>query len=504
MSENLDIRPELVFLKKISREEITPYDENFFQRDPNYHSFITHSQVIFSKIKSAVNDMSVGMFKWEEEIMPNSWEEDLILICKFYNSLPDKQMVDLIDIPGFNENITPDTIRILIESVQELFECPERLCNLDLISQVFELWMRNSFMQFINYMPRIDSKHIQLMDPLMRSKIRETNRKDKDFEDKFVKNFDIKKFIFLNLEKLFECNKARALGGGLRRMRLNMLKMTRYMFEIGLWRTKDLPRLMDLLHSKLQLLFAEEHEFGDDFRPHEHEKGSAYDPFYHENIAAIINHTTILKTDELYKIAMNDTTDGTITPVGKIKDLIQRFYFVKKEDFNKVQFLFFDGILYSVKDVYNEDGSLNEKEVYSSRTTFMNLFDINNDLFVLSTNNINEETIANYEAIAKSAKSANNNEFARLDQVKKELKNVLQDMRDGKVFLDPNVAFKNDNGEEKLIDPSKMKGQENMSQAGSDTSNLPKSSLASIKGCFEDLLNDSWFINLNNKKNLGM
>jgi len=144
--------------------------------------------------------MALGMFKWEEDIIPNSWQDDLRLICKVYNSLPEKQMIDLTDITGFKNNITPNTIRILIESIQELFENPERLCNLDLISQVFELWMRIYFIGFINYLPRIDSKHIQLMNPMMRSNIRSTNRANKDFKAEFMndKNFDIKTFCLTN------------------------------------------------------------------------------------------------------------------------------------------------------------------------------------------------------------------------------------------------------------------------------------------------------------------
>jgi len=50
----------------------------------------------------------------------------------------------------------------------------------------------------------------------MRLKIREQNRKNKDFRHLFVDHatFSIKDFVRYDLEKLFDTNKARALGGG--------------------------------------------------------------------------------------------------------------------------------------------------------------------------------------------------------------------------------------------------------------------------------------------------
>ena len=65
--------------------------------------------------------MTQGCFKWEEEIEPHSWQDDLRMICRYYNSLEEKQMVDLVDIFGFKELCNPKIIRILIESSEELF-----------------------------------------------------------------------------------------------------------------------------------------------------------------------------------------------------------------------------------------------------------------------------------------------------------------------------------------------------------------------------------------------
>jgi len=96
------------------------------------------------------------------------------------------------------------------------------------------------------------------------------------------------------LEKLFETNKARALGSGLRRLRLNILKIIKILFELGLWTIEELPSFLELIHAKLQLLYCEENEFNDSFKPDLEESAEAYDPSYHENIACIIASNTKL------------------------------------------------------------------------------------------------------------------------------------------------------------------------------------------------------------------
>jgi len=38
-------------------------------------------------------------------------------------------MIDMVDVFGFKECVNPKTIRIMVESCEELFENPERLIN---------------------------------------------------------------------------------------------------------------------------------------------------------------------------------------------------------------------------------------------------------------------------------------------------------------------------------------------------------------------------------------
>jgi len=83
----------------------------------------------------------------------------------------------------------------------------------------------------------------------------------------------------------------------------------------------------------------------------------------------------------------------------------------------------------------------------------MNLFDIQNDLFLLSTANLSPDIISTYNLVQQQSKNPRNPDFLKINQVKKELTDILQDMRTGKVFLDPTVAFMIDDKKEYLIDP---------------------------------------------------
>lgn len=91
----------------------------------------------------------------------------------------------------------------------------------------------------------------------------------------------------------------------------------------------------------------------------------------------------MLHNDEAYmNVFVEKTSKGKLMSIPeRINQSIQRVYFNKKDSFNRMCFALFDGILNSLHDLVNVDGSVNEMEVFASRSVFMNLFDINNDLF---------------------------------------------------------------------------------------------------------------------------
>lgn len=225
----------LEVLKTLVKKDITPYELQLLFNHPSYDQFQKHIEEIMDAISTAVSEMTNGLFKWgEDEPGTPQWKKSMLTLFKTYNRLPEKQMVDLIEIRYFRELAPPFAIRIFLESAEEIFENPERMKYLEHISQIFETFMRLHLMLDVNYFPKIDSRHIQLMDPFMRCKIREQNRNNVDFKAKYLCNeFNIKKFCVRFLEKLFETNKARALGSGLRRLRLNILKMIKIVFELG-------------------------------------------------------------------------------------------------------------------------------------------------------------------------------------------------------------------------------------------------------------------------------
>ena len=345
------LRSEEIFsaLSKIKGVNLSTYDQVILDSDPEVAPLMKQIDSDLQKMNEDISKMVKGEFKWGEEVLTDTWQYNLKEVAKCFVNLPQKFMVDIINLKSFKENVKPYHIRILLESSVEIFENQERMKNLEVISYIFEVWMRLHLMADANYLPRIDSKHIQLQDPFMRSQIREQNRKNQDFKKKYLsQDFNIKSFVLTFLEKLFIINKSRALGSGLRRLRLNILKMIKILFELGLWEIKELPDFLELIHAKLQLLFCEETEYGDDFEPDNNEMGSAYDPWYHENIACIISQSTMLHNDEAYKNVFNTKVNGRFVPaIDRVNDSIKRVYFNKKDSFNRMCFALFDGILHS-------------------------------------------------------------------------------------------------------------------------------------------------------------
>lgn len=102
-------------------------------------------------MSKTVEDMTEGFYKWDEDITPGTWKHNLTEITKVLNQLPEKQMVDLIELKGFRETVDPFSIRIFLESTEEIFENQERMKNLEVISRCFETFMRLQLMADVNY-----------------------------------------------------------------------------------------------------------------------------------------------------------------------------------------------------------------------------------------------------------------------------------------------------------------------------------------------------------------
>lgn len=174
------------------------------------------------------------------------------------------------------------------------------------------------------------------------------------------------------------------MGTGLRRLRLNILKIINILLELGLYKPKELYTILELIHDKTPMLFVEEKDvLTDGFDCPEEESHHVYTPLYHEMIACIVNQATVLYTDEAYMDCIKKRgKKGKINIGQHFMKSIYKLYFHKKNVFNKLCFNLFDGILNSLGPLINEDGSPNFLEIYASRSTFMNIFDINNDLFL--------------------------------------------------------------------------------------------------------------------------
>jgi hypothetical protein len=306
--------PDLSFLeglKFFNRDDISPYDPIILAREPSYMRLQKEIDYVLNEMRKASDEMTNGHFKWDEEILPGKWQFSMRAIFRPFILMPERQMVDLTELTGFREVLDPFCFRIFMESSQEIFEFQERMKSLEIISLFCEAFMRLHLQADVSYLPKIDSRHIQLMDPFMRTSIRKSNRKNSQFQEKYLNDkFDIKKFCFDFLDRLFQTNNACALGSGLRRLRLNILKIIRILFELGMWTVAELPEILDTIHTKIPMFFCEETEFDDGYNCPESQRASVYDPIYHENIASIINHSTILHNDEAFMWAIDEKNYG--------------------------------------------------------------------------------------------------------------------------------------------------------------------------------------------------
>ena len=226
------------------------------------------------------------------------------------------------------------------------------------------------------------------------------------------------------------------------------------------------------------MLFVEENEFGDIYDPESNERGSAYDPYYSENLASIINHAIILDSDEKFKSCMTHLNPDGKTYTEKIETAISKLYFNQKENFNRLCFLFFDGILHSWRDDPQEAQNAKEQQIWASRTTFMNIFDINNDIFLLSTANMTEKTIQSYDMIrVESKQPAGNSDASKLDNIRNEMTYFMKEMKGGRLFLDTKAPFKIDDKDEMLIDPDAMSDNRSQDGTGSEAKSCYKAVL---------------------------
>jgi hypothetical protein len=127
----------------------------------------------------------------------------------------------------------------------------------------------------------------------------------------------------------------------------------------------------------------------------------------------------------------------------------------------------------------------------------MNIFDINNDIFLLSTANMTEKTIQSYDMIRTESKNpAGNSDASKLDNIRNEMTYFLKEMKGGRLFIDTNTPFKIGDKDEKLIDPDAM--SDNISQDG--TGSEAKSCYKAVLGLLEELKNIVWLMNKNDKK----
>jgi hypothetical protein len=252
----------LAALETIKRQEITPYNLLKFSRSPTFQDF---DQELFSALltfKNVIQEMKNGEYKWEKGTLAGTWKYTLTMSLKVFNSMAENPTLDLIQIKTsvppqkstLSNYFDPLSMQILVQSIVEIYEHKELTENIALINLIFESFLKFVFSQDTKWLPYIDSMHINLTDPFTRINIRKSNRANTKFAQKyFCADFNLKKFVMNSLEILFEAEKMKKHHLR-KRLRLNFSKLVLAIFELGLWTPKEVPKLLDVLHFKVDTI----------------------------------------------------------------------------------------------------------------------------------------------------------------------------------------------------------------------------------------------------------
>jgi hypothetical protein len=132
-------------------------------------------------------------------------------------------------------------------------------------TNLIEIFLWHHLRADTRFHPKITTVDINLIDPFLRIKIREKNRRDPVLSKKYFNSlFDLKKFSFKMLDLYFPNVTWRYVGGGQEMHRWSLLLMLD-MFELGYFEADEMPDLVNLLLQKLENLLVLEKRSYQDF-----------------------------------------------------------------------------------------------------------------------------------------------------------------------------------------------------------------------------------------------
>jgi hypothetical protein len=358
-------------LDLLTRGKITPYDGILLNRDPRYQELNKLFFESLTTFQNVVQEMIAGQYKWEKHNTIGSWKYILKKVFETLNELPDQPILDLVTVRNENfqnkdlsDYLTPLNMKVLIQSMEEIIESKES-SNAYLISQIFESFFKYVFQNDVKYLAIIDSRHIQLTDPISRVNIRRINRNFLKNSKYFTDSFSLKKFVLLLLETLFETSITKTIVIN-ERFKLNILLLIKKMFELGLWDFQDTPKMLDSIHSKLSVVkeFSKKKKLaaGEARDQSLDSEWDCYQGLFNSALCCILNHSITLENDEvffsaIYPCQLNpvvrhiDELSGDVllekkarSAEGHIERSINGLYLNNKEKFSRFGYFLFDGI----------------------------------------------------------------------------------------------------------------------------------------------------------------
>jgi hypothetical protein len=132
-------------------------------------------------------------------------------------------------------------------------------------TNLLEIFLWHHLCPDTRFHSKITTVDINVIDPFLRTKIRERNRNDQKLKDKyFNSSFDLKKFVFMLLENYFPNVTWRYIGGGQEMHRWSLYLLLQ-IFELGLFKVEELGELVNVLLQKLENLLVLEKRSYQDF-----------------------------------------------------------------------------------------------------------------------------------------------------------------------------------------------------------------------------------------------
>ena len=245
----------------------------------------------------------------------------------------------------------------------------------------------------------MSTTNLNLIDPFLRIKIRESNRKDEKLNQKYFNSkFNLKKFILKILDLYFPNVTWRYIGGG-QQMHRWSLQLVLVMFELGLWNYDELHELVNILFQKLENLLILEAKSYKDFETSLKDKPSFTSKlkqyFYEckEMATGICLHTILLINDNSFMQSHSHFNSSFKSDVVNSEEVWETAYF-NNTDISKILHRILTQ--YILRASEDKGTQFSKKTIQYASDFLMMVTDQDSDMFYVSSKTVNKSMLKFY------------------------------------------------------------------------------------------------------------